>query len=886
MWRQQTRAIVSAAILLAVGSLWAQQLAPFFWAESSCYDSQVPKPEAILGYQIGGQFTPHHLVVRYMETLAGTSDRVRLVRYGTSYEGRPLLVAVISSPEHLAEWDSLQVRQQRLADPRRLPSSAALSRMLNSWPGVIWLSFNVHGNEASGTEAALQVAYQLAAGTDERTTGILQDLVVILDPVLNPDGRERYVSFYHRTAGCQPNPDPEAAEHHEPWPGGRSNHYYFDLNRDWAWLTQRETRQRVALFRQWMPQVHMDFHEMGYNSSYFFFPARSPINTNIPRSLLKWAQVFGEHNARAFDQHGWGYFTAEGFDLFYPGFGDSWPSLNGALGMTFEQGGGGGAGLAVTRDDGTVLTLTERAWHHFVAAMTSLETARAHRKEILLDYVEAWRQSLEQGRARDVRYYLFPPDADANRQADFVDLLLRQGIEVWRTTEPVEVARAESYEGGTQKLQLPAQSFVVPVAQPAQRLLTALFEVDPVLADTFFYDITAWCLPVVYNLKTFWTKSPLACGMERLRERPEVVGQIQGGQARYAYLLPWEDERAARALYELLRHKWRVRVSAKPFVLGGRRFERGTLVIPVANRLVTHPDSTLHEVVAALARDHGLTFYAANTGLSEEGVDLGSDDLVALALPRVAMVTGSPVSASSYGALWFLLDQHLGIRFTPLPCERLGSADLQKYDVLIFPDDFGGGRGYRSRLDSAAVERLRRWVRDGGTFIGIGGGATFATQEYARLCSVRVKKDKKPREKEGEQQEDPEEVRRMRLTLEQKEKERPLSMVPGAILRTLIDTSHPLGYGTKRQMFTLKTGTDAYELSGQGNNVGIYADNLRFAGFISEKNQKKIAGTGYLIEESLGKGRVILFADDPTFRLLWRGLTRLVVNALFFAKVA
>ncbi len=595
--------------------------------------------------------------------------------------------------------------------------------------------------------------------------------------------------------------------------------------------------------------------------------------------------MFGENNARAFDEQGWSYFTAEGFDLFYPGFGDSWPSLNGALGMTFEQGGGGGAGLVVQRDDGTLLTLRDRAWHHFVAAMASLETAQRHRKEILLDYVDAWRQSLEQGRSRAARFYLFPPDPDANRQADFVDLLLRQGIEVWRTEEAVQLAEATSYEGSTEKLLLPAGSFVVPVAQPAQRLLTALFEVDPVLADTFFYDITAWCLPAVFNLKGFWTQSRLTCRMEQLHERPVVRSGVQGGQARYAYLLPCEDERAASALYQLLRHKWRVRLSTKPFVLNGRPFGRGTIVVPVANRPVTHPDSTLHRVIAGLASEHGLTFYAAHTGLTEEGIDLGSDDLVALPLPRAAMVTGSPVSSSSYGALWFLLEQQLGVPFTALPCDRLASAELQKYNVLIFPHDFGGGNGYRSRIDSATVERLRRWIRDGGTFIGIGGGATFATQDYARLCSVKVKKDKKPRDKGSEEQEDPETTRRKRLTLEEKKRESPLSMVPGAILRTLIDTSHPLGYGAQRQMFTLKTGTTLYELSDQGHNVGIYADKPRFAGFISAKNQEKIAGTAYLIEERVGKGKVILFAEDPTFRLLWRGLTRLVVNALFFAPV-
>ncbi|MGQ9560961.1 MAG: M14 family metallopeptidase [Candidatus Oleimicrobiaceae bacterium] len=863
--------------------LGAQVAVPFQWPDSCSYEKRVPSPATVLGYSIGEQFTPHHLVLRYMEALAGSSERVRLLRYGTTYEGRSLQVLVISSPVNLAQWDSLQLRQRRLADPRLLPASGRLSQMLESWPLVVWLSFNVHGNEASGTEAALQVAYQLTAGTDAQTEALLRDLVVILDPVLNPDGRERYVSFYSRTVGSKPNPDPDAAEHHEPWPGARSNHYYFDLNRDWAWLTQRETRQRVALFRAWMPHVHVDFHEMGYNSSYFFFPSRTPINANIPKALIKWAKVFGESNARAFDRRGWPYFTAEGFDLFYPGFGDSWPSLNGALGMTFEQGGGGAAGLAVRRDDGSVLTLADRAWHHFVAAMTTLQTAQRHRTEILKDYVEAWRESLEQGRSSAVRYYLLPPDPDANKQADFVDLLLRQGIEVWRTTEATQVKGAEGYARRVEKLPVPHGSFVVPVAQPAQRLLTALFEVQPVLADTFFYDITAWCLPVVYNVPAYWTRNQLACGMEQLCSRPDPSGTVHGGTAGYAYLLPWEDERAASALFQLLRHKWRVRVSTKPFTLGERRFERGTILIPVVNRPVTHPDSTVHATVEGLARDYGITFFAVNTGLTEEGIDLGSDELVSLKMPRVAMATGRPVSASSYGALWFLLEQHLGIDFTPLECERLRAVDLYKYDVLVFPNDFGEGRGYRSQIDSATVERVARWIRDGGTFVGVGGGAVFATQEGARLCSVRLKKDKKSQDK-GAEEADPDMERRKRLTLAEKEKERPLSTVPGAILRTLIDTSHPLGYGCTREMFTFKAGTTAYELSGQGHNVGIYADRPRFAGYISDKNEKKIAGTAYLIEEPVGKGKVILFADDPTFRLLWRGLARLIVNALLFAS--
>ena len=879
-----TAIVIITFIFCNIALVEAQNITPFEYGESTEYNPAIPSPQSILGYQIGEQFTPYYKLEQYLQALAESSERLLLRKYGESNEGRPLYLLIFSAPQNLASLDDIRLRVKKLADPRLFNSDSEVNAIINNSPAVVWLSYNVHGNESCGTEAAIQVAYQLAAGNDEKTLALLNDLIIIIDPVLNPDGRERYVSFYRRTVAGEPNPDKNAAEHFEPWPGGRSNHYYFDLNRDWAWLTQVETRQRIAAYHEWMPQVHVDFHEMGYMSTYFFFPPRKPVNKNISQHVLKWNHIFGKANAEAFDKYGWQYYTNESFDLFYPGFGDSYPSLNNSVGMTYEQGGGGRAGLLIKRDDNTFLSLTDRSWHHFTASMATLGKTQEMRRERLKDFYSSWQESLQKGREGKVTSYIIPPQKNTSRVSDVIDLLMRHGIEVWRAQDAFTCKTINFDNLDVSRKKCEKDSYIIQTAQPSYRLLAALFEVNPALEDTFFFDLSAWCLPIASGIEAYWTEEKIGSRLQRVTDKPSATGRIINGKAQYAYLLPWDDDNAISALDKLLAMKIRVSVARKSFELDNRPFQRGTLVIPVLNQEVMKNNDSLYNFIQRLADESGLTFYATNTGFTEKGIDLGSNAVTYLKKPKIAVITESPTSSTSYGALWYLFEKVYEIDFSALTLNQLKRIDLHEYTTIIFPDEWGSGRGYKAMLDSVAIEKIRQWIRNGGIYIGIQGGAAFATADYSKLSSVALKKDR-PKKKEMDAAQLAEQRREMHLTYEQKEKEWIKRRIPGTILRVSLDTTHPIGFGYDKTILATKVTDTIFDLSKNGNNVGIYTEKPKFAGFLSKKNEEKISDTAYIVHERQGSGQVILFTEDPVYRIFWRGTTKLLMNAIYFGQV-
>ncbi len=846
--------------------------------------SGVVAPAEFLGYEPGKQFTRHERLVTYFDRVAGASDRVQVRVYGRTFESRRLLVAFVGSEANIRKLDELAEGWRTLASPEATSETEAEGLALKL-PALVWLSFNVHGNEPSPSETALELLYWLATAENDTARLIRENVVVAIDPCLNPDGRERYVEWFRSVVGKHPNPDPNSAEHVEPWPGGRLNHYYFDLNRDWVWQTQRETRQRVAVFLAYRPQVHVDFHEMGYNETYFFFPATKPANVFLPRTTLDWAMRFGRGNAAFFDARGWEYYTRENFDLFYPGYGDTYPSLQGAVGMTYEQAGHSRAGLVVRRSDGTLLTLRQRIDHHFTAAVATLWTAARERQRLLLDTYRFWRSALT--RAFPASAYVLLPGLEPDRVAELADLLLRQGVRVGRATKPFRVREGFDYLGQrVRDCNVPAGAIVVPVHQPEARLVATLMEPEVAMPDTFFYDITAWCLPLAFGVRGIRARKCKGLELRWLSEAPWPKGHVEAhGQRTFAYLVPWAQDGAPRLLYELLAKGARVRVARKPFVNSGIRCCRGTLVVPATQPESFRSDTSLAELVAAWSRRLRLHVHAVPTGLSEEGPDLGSDAMPLLRLPKIGVLTGSPASATCYGSIWFLLDHELGIPFAALPVQRFRLVDLSRYDVLVFPDDYAGGRRWKAKLDSTALARLRDWIDAGGVFVGIKGGAALATQEVGKLCQVHLLREKKPGKnaKKGEANEKPRE--QLLHTVEQREHERRLQRVPGSILRALVDTTHVLAFGYGGELMTLKTSGLLFARTTRGDNVVVYPEKARVSGYLSTKALKKTAGTPYLLVERRGRGRVVLFVDDPNFRLFWRGLTRLFLNALFFGQI-
>ncbi|MGH9777945.1 MAG: M14 metallopeptidase family protein [Candidatus Acidiferrales bacterium] len=874
-------------------------------APSSTYDPSVPTPESVLGYRVGESFTPYHDLERYYQALAAASHRVRLEPYGKTHEGRTLYLVIVSTAENLARLDEIRAATAKLADPRTTTPTEAQA-LAASTPATVWLSYNVHGNEAVSSEAALQVAYELAASQDARVLDWLQHAVILLDPLLNPDGHERYVQFFRSTLGKNPNPDRFAAEHQERWPGGRTNHYLFDLNRDWAWQSQPESRARVRAYRQWNPQVHVDFHEMGADSTYYFAPPAEPVHDTIAALLKKGFDLYGQGNAAAFDRYGFRYYTSERFDLFYPSYGDSWPSFNGAIGMTYEQAGGPAGGLVITLPEGQrTLTLRDRAARHFVSSLATIDTSVKHREARLRDFYDFHRAAIDAGMKGPVRQFLLVPGPDRERFARALEILLQQGIEVQFVAADFDADSLTDHWGEpVARKRLPIGTCVVDLAQPAGFLARALLEREAKLETTFFYDVTAWSLPFSMGIESYATAKPVTASLQPLAEAPAFASSVEGSTSATAYIIPWDSLAAARLLGFLLADDLKAYVALQPFKVAGRSFSAGSIVVPVENN-----PSDLASRLRAHAERARAAVIAVSTLRSDEGIDLGSDRVRFLRRPRVAIVTDTPTSSTDYGAFWHLFEQRLDLPFTALRAENLRGVDLSLYNVLILPPDFGDGRGYPRFFDKSVQQKLNDWVRAGGVLIALRGGAVFATKKKSGLASVtyryvrredeearieeeraaeKEKPDGKPAPEEKKKEEKPEEeLARKLMPYAGREEAQRKEEIAGAILRASVDTTHPLGFGLDARLAVLNRTAPILELSSDGENVIHYPkENLKVSGFITADNETKLAQSAYLLRERKGQGFIILFADTPVFRGFWDSTSRLLINAVYFGAVS
>lgn len=855
----------------------SKYLLSLFIVVTTTFSQSIPTPEEILGYNLGERFTSHGKIEQYLHALERSAgERVRVSPYGESYEGRTLYRVVFSSPENLNRLEEIRSAINKLSDPRTTtPAEAA--KIITSTPAIAWLSYGVHGNEASSSEAALNVMYTLASGTDEGTLSLLKNLVIVIDPLLNPDGHERYVNYELTRTGSRPVEERAAVVHNEDWPSGRTNHYFFDLNRDWAWLTQRESRARIKAYREWMPQVHVDFHEMSYNSSYFFFPAFKPINKNFPSNTIEWGEIYGRGNAAAFDSAGTSYWSGESFDMYYPGYGDSWPSLHGAIGMTYEQ--AGQVGVRIKRADESVLTLSDRLSNHTATSFATLKTTATYRERRLRDFYQFFRDAIDEGKRGSVSAYVISPGSDPHRAAKMVSLLMEQGVEVYTSEREFSLDDARTYFTPLATRQrFPSGSYIIPLDQPAKRLITALMEQEPILTDTVFYDISAWTLPIAYGVRTYWSATSPSVPMKKAGNITLPSGSVVGGKATYAYIIPWKSNEAIKVLVKLLQEDYRVHVAMREFGIDGSNFDRGSMIVPVGGN-----KAGIHERIKQLAEEHHLAITAAQSGFTENGINLGSDRAVRLKKPKILVVTGLPVGTEAYGAIWSMFDLEYGIDFVPIKLSQLRNTDLHSYTAMIFPDDNAGGNSYRSQIDSNFAQRIKAWITGGGTFIGIEGGAVFASTTQAKIAGVKIKEKKKDEKKDEEKKKDEklsDEELEKRMTVEEKERKSRLEEIPGTMMRVKLDNTHPIGFGYDKSIEVLKATRTMFELSESGYNVGIYTKSPRLSGYISSENEKKLEETPYIIHEQLGSGNVILFADDPNFRLFWDGLNKLFLNSV------
>ncbi len=806
-------------------------------------------PEQYMGYKIGTRYTRHHKVVEYFRAVAQAKpDMVKLEKYGETNEGRELMLAFIASPENLQKLESIRNNNLGLAG-----LGTSKSGSTDNAPSIVWLSYNVHGNETSSSEAALLTLYALVDPSNAQTKEWLKNTVVVIDPCINPDGRDRYVNWFNGVVGKTYNPDPASREHAEPWPGGRTNHYNFDLNRDWAWQTQIETQQRLKKYNQWMPQVHVDFHEQGINEPYYFAPAADPFHEVITSWQKDFQVMIGKNHAKYFDKNGWLYFTKERFDLLYPSYGDTYPVYNGAIGMTFEQGGGPRGGLGVINEDKDTLTLLDRATHHYTTGLSTVETASKNRQK-LMDEFKKYFDDSRNGKSGEYKTYVLT-DKDENKIKAVAQMLERNGIEYGRLTN--KSFRGLNYNTGKDDA-FTDDGFHLAVSayQPRSVMARVLLEPKTVVTDSNTYDITAWSVPYAYGVKAYAVKDKL--DITSAVTLPAVVNEAKSS---YGVLIPYQSLNAAKALGYMLKNGIKVRFAEKPFTYDGKNYERGTLII-----LKTSNPANWNEVANEACKTFNLRPVAVETGFMDKGADFGSSDvkIINRAL-KVAMLTGEQTSSGGAGEVWHFFEKQLDYPITLINAVDLARVNLKNYDVLIVPDG-----NYRNLSDKVTTDKLKDFVRGGGKLIAIDNAvAMMAGPDWG----IKIKEDKS--EDKGE------------YTAVKKYGDRETQSItnslPGAIYKLELDNTHPLAFGYPDYYFTLKQDATVFEFLKEGWNVGVMKKDAYITGFIGNKLKPKIKDGVVIGSQNMGAGTVVYFTEDPLFRNFWENGKLLFCNAVFLA---
>ncbi len=813
--------------------------------------AQLLSPDEFLPHKLGEQFTPHHLLVAYFEHVAAQSERVILQRYGTTNEGRPLIVAIVSSPDNLARLEAIRHNNLRRAGLEAgTPDS-------DDHIAIVWLSFSVHGNEAAGSESSMGVLYELVRPDNAQAARWLEHAVVIIDPSLNPDGYARYTHWYRGVSERWPNPDPQAREHHEPWPGGRVNHYLFDLNRDWAWATQVETRQRLAIYQQWMPHIHADLHEQGYNNPYYFAPAAQPYHTYITPFQSEFQVAIGRNHARYFDQYGWRYFTREVFDLLYPSYGDTYPTFNGAIGMTYEQGGHSRAGRAILMENGDTLTLADRIRHHMTTALSTVEIAAARASQLTKAFA-AYFAKAQQDPPGPWKTFVIKVNNPPAKLKRLLALLDRHRIRYGTATEQKSIQGFDYASGQVQAVEVQPGDLIISARQPKGILTQVLFEPEPELADSLTYDITAWALPYAHGLKAAALKQDVAAS----KDFTVASAAPPDTNMAYAWLIPWNSLESAQMLAALLRQDIRVRFAEKAFAIDGRHWDAGTLAIMRADN---EDMSNLAKQVNQVAKSFPNTeIVAVQSGMVSTGSDFGSATWRLIHRPHIALVGGKGTWANAFGHAWYVFEQDLEYPITVVNAEDLKHLDWSGFDLLILPDGF-------YQFDDQLLAQVQQWIKRGGRLIALGraNAALAGKKGFALQRKTDAKAHSTPRRP---------------ARFEDRIRDAISESIPGAVYKLHLDNSHPLGLGMPQYYFSLKTTEAQFKLLDQGWNVGYIGDDPQAVGFVGWRLRHKMKNTLVFGVEPKGRGAIIYLIDNPLFRAFWEQGKLLFANAVFLAQ--
>ena len=817
-------------------------LSLFFLLISVKSVAQLKSPAEFLGYEIGTQFSRHADVVDYFEHVASESEWVTYNSYGKTYERRLLTYAIVTSPSNMNSLETLRKNHLQNAGirPGNGPSDKA----------VIWLSYNVHGNEASSTEAAMSTLYKLITEKQDW----LQNTIVIIDPCVNPDGRDRYANWYNQVKATPYNPKQVATEHNEPWPGGRPNHYLFDLNRDWAWASQVESQQRLKVYNKWMPHVHVDFHEQGINEPYYFAPAAEPYHEVITDFQRDFQEEIGKNHAKYFDQEGWLFFTRERFDLLYPSYGDTYPTFMGAIGMTYEQAGHGRAGLGINTDEGFELTLVDRVAHHTTTGLSTVEVANNNIDRLNRAFKAYFKND-------DLKYKSYVLKGHPDKIKALTQLLDLHEIAYGVTSETA----VNGYRYGTNDTgsMQSAGALVISTNQPKGKMVKVLFEPNAALSNPLTYDITAWSLPQAYGLEAVASTRLIAANGSN--SNVPVVNQV--GPQGAGYIVSWNSLYDAKFLSELLQQDIKVRFSEKDLIFNGKEFARGSLLITKSdNRKLDN----FQELVAKSANKHGRTLHAIASSFSDNGTDFGSPDIKLVPKNRIAVLQGEGTSSLSYGAIWHFFEQQLQYPVTSINTNDFNPKALQQFDVLVMPSGW-----YGAMASEEAMDGLKDWIRSGGKVIAIGN----AVSAFSGQSGFDLERNKE----EDSSEENSEEI--ALIPYDQREQSRLTNFITGSIYKIKLDSSHPMAFGYDDTYFSLKLGSSSYRYLENGYTVGYIGNEVEtYSGFSGDSAKNKLKNSMIFGEARMGGGSIVYMVDDVLFRSFWENGKLLFVNSLFFVN--
>jgi len=814
-------------------------------------------PSEKLNFDLGSRFSLHHQVTDYVEYLSDQDYAVQ-VEYGSSYEGRPLNALVFTHPDHAGNLET--IRKQHLD---RMKGGTGMAEYDDL--AIVWLSYNVHGNEAVCTEAALEVMHQLAAWC-QSGEAIMRKLLVLVDPCLNPDGHDRYAVWFNQYASNGANPDPAAYEHDEPWPGGRPNHYLFDLNRDWAWQKQQESQQRSALYHDWMPHVHCDYHEMGYNSPYYFAPAAEPFHEAITPWQREFQHAIGNAAAARFDARGEFYFTRESFDLLYPSYGDTYPIYNGAIGMTYEQGGSGGAGVLVEKNDGTLLSLRDRIDNHVETSLSAVEVSAELSSKLVAEFAAFHEANRTQPTGRFGGYFIPVSPDNASRVDALVDFLGRHHIECERALSSTKPTTAWEYgPNSSRSVSVKAGDLLISSYQTHSRILDVLFDPDPVLTDSLTYDITTWSVPYAYGLQTFGLTKPVTGGEWKADQR---IPEWQPSPYGYA-ILPHQDG-YAKALASLHNANVRVRTNSEHIVQATGTYPMGSLFMLAGDQT----SADWEQAVKALHISGTILVAAVAGGHAIEGSDLGSEKVWMVDAPRVAMLTGDGLSSLGSGEVWWHFEQELNYPITRLNGANSTPRRWDDYDAVILPS------GWYGFADEGWLSELQTWVQEGGRVIAVERALRLFTNEsgwglerYDNSDQGQSVSSRSQEERKADQRE----------SFEERNRQYAMQIGSGSVYGITLDRSHPLAWGyPDAPYYTLRSTSNRYAALDNGWTVGCYGDDpAPVSGFVGSRANRELAGSMAFGTTSVGRGSVVYFADNPLFRGFWENGKRMFDNAVF-----